>query len=158
MPPASADPGLFEKHEKNLKLLAEKYLKLFMRGYYRLFTIGVVALLLSIVAIFAVRQLWTAPIPAEEVAAGEVPDTNEDVEELRRTIDVAGKYRVYNAKLDDMVARGGMSPRVALDARRDMGIYDRTQDVWSDVNEYESAPDGGQIPTAFNPNVTLSGV
>ena len=138
--------------------LIERYSRLFMRGYYRLFTIAVVSLLLSIVAIFATRQLWTAPIPAEEVASAEVPDTNEDVEALRNTIDVAGKYRVYNAKLDDMVARGGMSPRVAADAKRDMGIYDRTQDVWSDVNEYESASDGGQIPTAFNPNVTLSGV
>lgn len=139
--------------------LVEKYAKLFMRGYYKLLTIGIIVLLLSCVTAFALRQLWVAPDPSPQDGAGaDVPDSNERVDALRAQFDVASKYRVYNSKLDEMVARGGMSPRVAKDAKRDAGIFDRTQDEWTDTNEYGSTPDGGGVPSAFNPKVTLSGM
>jgi hypothetical protein len=138
--------------------LVERYAKLIMRGYYKLLTIGVVVFFMSCITAFALRQLWVAPDPPPQDGAGaDVPDTNERVDALRAQFDVEGKYRVYNSKLDEMVARGGMSPRVAKDARRDASIFDRTKDEWSDTRDFASAPDGGSVPSAFNPKVTLSG-
>jgi hypothetical protein len=138
--------------------LITQYTKLLMRGYYKLFTICVVLVIMSCVVAFAVKQLWASPTSSDNDMTNEVSDASEWVDDIMARTNVESKYRVHNAKLDEMVARGGMSPIVAKDAKRDSSIFDRSKDMWTDAREHERIPEGGSVPTAFNPHVTLTGV
>lgn len=136
--------------------LITKYTQLLMRGYYKLGTICVVIVTMAYITVRALRVLWIAP--EAEGRRDEVPDRNEWVDDMMARTDVASKYRVHNAKLDEIVSRGGMSPTVARDAKRTRNVFDRKQDKWSDTGTYDAIADDAGEPRAFNPTVTLSGV
>lgn len=137
----------------------EQYVRTLLRGYYKLATILTITIGLIILAAIGVKMLWAVPArPVVDGVGSEVPADNDAVDALRAAFEVENKYRVHNAKLKELVSRGGMSPTVAADAKRDHGIYDRTKDRWSDLHDFEHSASGGAAPMAFNPRVTLSGV
>lgn len=135
--------------------LITKYTQLLMRGYYKLGTICIVIVMMAYVTVRALRVLWVAP---ETEDRGEVPDQNEWVDDMMARTDIASKYRVHNAKLEEIVSRGGMSPTVARDATRNRNVFDRRQDRWSDFDTPDVNGDLAVGPRSFNPTVTLSGV
>lgn len=146
-----------------------RYTKLLARGYYKLTTVLVVVGMMLAMFLLAIRLLWVFPAESDpielretgiELQPREVPvEDRWELDDVLERTDMASRYRIYNAKLNDMVARGGMSPMVAADARRDQNVFKREHDNWTDTAENDGSLEGAGAgpPTAFNPKVTLTG-
>lgn len=132
------------------------YSRLIYRGLYKVF--AGIALVIGVIGIagYLMYVLWVTPVDDGAVAMSEVPDKNEWVQEMRAATDMSGKYRVYNAKLDELVSRRVLSRTLAGDAKRDQTVFLRKHDSWTELDD---SPDLVDVPEkGFDPRVTLSGV
>ena len=128
------------------------------KGYYLLCTSFLCIAFISYVLIKAVLWTWGAKVDSDPVRSGaefaEVPSMNPEVQEYMRRVDLGTKYTLHNAKLDEMRSRGALASSTAEDAKRTKAnMFRREKDTWT-----ESQTLVGEKNTAFNPNVTLSGI